>query len=189
MSYSYFANELPNQSLESILEDEKSCPSSIVYQNSVSSSGEGGLHDPNHVYQNKIPIAGDTIIHDASQSFFAQNDKFSSLHSNSAKQNGVITGVVRLILEPHSFVRRNGTAGMVQSFIVVDPLAKRLNSEVWRYKIVVWGDQAKNLNVEVGRTYRFEHFKMKSTKWNCGYPGQDKFEVHLTPISTIKMLM
>ena len=91
MNYSYFANELPNQTLESFLEDEKSCPSSIVYQNSVSSSGEGGLHDPNHVYQNKTPIAGDTIIHDPSQSFFDQNDKFSSLHSNSAKQNGMIT--------------------------------------------------------------------------------------------------
>ena len=72
---------------------------------------------------------------------------------------------------------------MVQSIIVIDPLAKRLNSDVWRYKIVVWGEQAKNLNVEVGRTYRFEHFKMKPVKGNCDYPGQDKFAIHLTPIS------
>ena len=75
---------------------------------------------------------------------------------------------------------------MVQSFIVVDPLAKRLNSDVWRYKIVAWDDQAKNLNIETSRTYRFEHFKMKPTKWNSDYPGQDKLEVHLTSISTIK---
>ena len=88
MSYSYFANELPNQTLESFLEDVDPCPSSNVYQNSgtgeggphdsnrvyqnkTPSSGEGGQHDPNHVYQNKIPIAGKTIIHDASQGFFA----------------------------------------------------------------------------------------------------------------------
>ena len=203
INYPYFGSELPNQSLESFLEDVNPCSTSNVYQNSgaephnsirvyqnkTPSSGEGSQHVPNHVYQNKSPIAGNTISDDAAPSFFAQNDKFSALHSNPAKQNGVITGVVRLILEPHSFVRRNGTAGMVQSIIVVDPLAKRLNSDVWRYKIVAWNEQAKNLNIEVGRTYRFEHFKMKSTKWNCGYPGQDKFEVHLTPISTIKMLM
>ena len=101
----------------------------------------------------------------------------------------MITGVVRLILSPHSFVRRNGATGMVQSFIVVDSLAKRQNSDVWRYKIVAWDDQAKNLTVETGRTYRFEHFKMKPTKWNSGYPGQDNIEVHLTSISTIKLLM
>ena len=49
----------------------------------------------------------------------------------------MITGVVRLVLEPQSFARRNGDVGIVQSIIVIDPLAKRLNSDVWRYKIVV----------------------------------------------------
>ena len=85
----------------------------------------------------------------------------------------------------HSFVQRNGLPGTVQSFIVVDALAKRLNSDVWRYKIVAWDEQAKNLNIETNRVYRFEHFKMKPAKGNCNYPGQDKYEIHLTPISTI----
>ena len=104
---------------------------------------------------------------------------------NSARQNGVITGAVRLILPPHSFTRRNGATSTVQSFIVVDTLAKRLNSDVWRYKIVAWDEQAKNLNIETNRVYRFEHFKMKPAKGNSSYPDQDSYEVHLTPISTI----
>ena len=104
---------------------------------------------------------------------------------NSARQNGVITGAVRLILPPHSFTRRNWATGTVQSFIVVDTLAKRLNSDVWRYKIVAWDEQAKNLNIETNRVYRFDHFKMKPMKGNSSYHGQDGYEMHLTALSTI----
>ena len=201
MNYSYFGGELPNQTLESLLEDVNPCPpvyqnsdtelrkSSRVYQNKSPSSGERCQYVPKCIHQKRASIAGNTISDDEMSSFSTQTNKFSALHANPAKKNGVITAVVKLILEPHAFTTRNGDDGVVQSIIVIDPLAKRLNSEVWRYKIVVWNEQVKNLNVEVGRTYRFEHFKMKPSKWNCGYPGQDKFEVHLTPISTIKMLM
>ena len=148
-------------------------------------SGECASHDANHVYQNKTPVSGERTIHDASQIFFGLCDNFSVLHTNPTKQNGLLTGVVRLILPPHLFVQRNGVPGMVQSFIVVDSSAKRLNSDVWRYKIVAWNDQAKNLNIETNRVYHFEHFKMKPAKGNCNYPGQDNYEIHLTPISTI----
>ena len=47
------------------------------------------------------------------------------------------------------------------------------------------GEQAKNLIVETNHVYRFEHFKVKPAKGNCSYPGQDNYEIHLTPISTI----
>ena len=136
---------------------------------------------PQNVYQNTGHVSGDRILHDASQSIFSG----SPLHANPAKKNGVITGTVRLILPSHSFTRINGTTGTVQTFIVVDTFAKRMNSDVWRYKIVAWNEQAKNLSVERGRTYRFEHFKMKPAKGNFSYPGQDNYEVHLSSISTI----
>ena len=108
-----------------------------------------------------------------------------TIFANPALQNGVLTGVVRLIMSPHLFIQRNGLPGTVTSFIIVDTLAKRLNSDVWRYKIVAWDEQAKNLNIETNRVYRFEHFKMKPAKGNCNYPGQDNYEIHLSPISTI----
>jgi hypothetical protein len=136
---------------------------------------------PQNVYQNKTPSSGDRVLHDTTQSFFSP----STLHSNPAKQNGVITGVVRLILPSNSFARKNGATGTVQSFIVVDTLAKRLKSDVWRYKFVVWDEQSKNLPVEKGRTYRFEHFKMQPRNGSFSYPGQDDYEVHLTLNSTI----
>ena len=88
-------------------------------------------------------------------------------------------------MTPHTFVRRNGMPSAVQSIIVVDTLAKSLNSDVWRYKIVAWDEQVKTLCVETNRVYRFEHFKMKLAKGNCDYPGQDAYDIHLTPISTI----
>ena len=166
MSYSYFANEAPTRSLESILEDVAPCSTS-------------------NVYQNMTPNPGDRILHEASQSFNAHTNNFSALHSNPAIQTGIITGVVRLILPPHSFTQRNGKPGNVQSFIVVDTFAQRLNSDVWRYKIVAWNEQAKNLNIETNHMYRFDHFKMKPVKGNSKYPGQDDYEAHLTSISTI----
>ena len=132
-----------------------------------------------NVYQNKTPSSGDR---DTTQSFLRVS---STLHSNPAKQIDVITGVVRVILSSNSFVRKNGTTGTVQSFIVVDTLAKRMKSDVWRYKFVAWDEQAKNLSVEQGRTYRFEHMIRQLRKGKFSYPGQDDYEVHLTPKSTI----
>ena len=64
-------------------------------------------------------------------------------------------------------------------------LIKRLNSDVWRYKIVAWNEQAKNLNVETNRVYRFDHVKMNPMKGYSKYPGQGDYEVHLTQTSTI----
>ena len=180
MNYPYFDEELARH-LESKPEDMDSCSTSTVFQNSSPTSGERVLRDATHVYQNTVPSSGDRILRKATQSFYGS----STLHSNPAMRNGIITGSVGLILPLHSFARKNGTTGTVQSFIVVDTLAKRLNSDVWRYKIVAWDEQAKNLSVEQGRTYRFEHFKMKPRKGNISYPGQDNYEVQLTPISTI----
>ena len=166
MSYSYFVGDELARHLESNTEDDDPCSTS-------------------NVYQNVAPIPGDRTLHEASQSFTALNNTFSALHGNPAMQTGVITGVVHLILPPHSFTQWNGTPGFVQSFIVVDTFAQRLNSGVWRYKIVVWNEQANNLNIEMNRVYRFDHFKMKPVKGNSSYPGQDNYEVHLSSISTI----
>ena len=167
MSYSYYSTNVPAQSLENILDE-----------------GKMDAHTSN-VYQNNAPVPGDRILCDATRSIFGTISNYSKLRVNSARQNGVLTGVVRLIMPPHTFVRKNGDTGTVQSIIVVDTLAKSLNSEVWRYKIVIWDEQAKNLTIETNRVYRFEHFKMKLAKGNCNYPGQDTYEIHLTPISTI----
>ena len=167
MSYLYYSTNVPAQSLENILDE-----------------GKMDTHTAN-VYQNAPPVTGDWILCDATRSIFDNISNFSKLRVNSARQNGVLTGVVRLIMRPHTFVRQNGDTGTVQSIIVVDTLAKSLNSEVWRYKVVVWNEQAKNLTIETNRVYRFEHFKMKLAKGNCNYPGQDTYEIHLTPISTI----
>ena len=167
MSFSYYSTNVPAQSLENMLDEGKMDTRTA------------------NVYQNGPPVPGDQILSDATRSIFDNIDNFSKLRVNSARQNGVLTGVVRLIMPPHTFVRQNGDTGTVQSIIVVDTLAKSLNSEVWRYKVVVWNEQAKNLTIETNRVYRFEHFKMKLAKGNCNYPGQDAYEIHLTPISTI----
>ena len=101
------------------------------------------------------------VVSKASTNFAAPTTTFSTLHSNPTAETGVLTGLVSLILPPKSYTRRDGTSGCVQTFIVEDILGRRLNSDVWRYKIIAWGEQAINLNVETNRVYRFEHFKMK----------------------------
>jgi hypothetical protein len=111
---------------------------------------------PQNVYQNKAPSSGDRVLHGTTQSFFSPLPLYTQSLQN---KNAVITGVVRLILSSYSFVRKDGTPGAVQSVLVVDTLAKRLKSDVYRYKFVVWDEQAKYVPVEKGRTYRFEHFK------------------------------
>ena len=171
MSYSYFASDEMARRLESNTEDDDPCSGSNVYQNAVTTTGEH-------------------ILHEASKSYMKSQSNpdirtFSALHANPAVQTGTITGAVRLILPRHTFTQRNGRPGFVQTFIVVDSFAQRLNSDVWRFKIVVWNEQAKNLNIELNRVYQFDHFKMKPVKGNCEYPGQDDYEVHLTSISTI----
>ena len=125
------------------------------------------------------------VVDKASKSFTAPTTTFSPLHSNPTTETGVLTGVVSLILPPNTYTRRDGTSGFVQIFIVVDTMGRRLNSDVWRYKIVAWDEQAKNLNIETNRVYRFEHFKIKPKRGNGRYLGQDDNEVHLTSRSTI----
>ena len=86
MSYSYFVGDELARHLESNTEDDDPCSTS-------------------NVYQNVAPIPGDRTLHEASQSFTALNNTFSALHGNPAMQTGVITGVVHLILPPHSFTQ------------------------------------------------------------------------------------
>ena len=166
MSYSYYGNDELLRSLETNVDDDDAVHSC-----------EGRT--------NIYTTAGYQLIHEASKCFTAPNNTFSVLHSNPAAKTGVVTGAVRLILPCRTFTQRNGRPGFVQTFIVVDSLAQRLNSAVWRYKIIVWNEQAKNLNIEMNRVYRFDHFKMKSVKGNSSYPGQDDYKVHLTALSTI----
>ena len=128
------------------------------------------------------------MVNKASTSFAAPTTTFSALHSNPTAETGVLTGLVSLILPPKSYTRRDGTSGCVQTFIVEDILGRRLNSDVWRYKIIAWGEQAINLNVETNRVYRFEHFKMKPKSGLGRYPGQDDYDVHLTTRSTRDLL-
>ena len=169
MSYSYYT---PTRNLDALLDDVASCSDSTVYRAADTTA------------------AVDSLLHSASTKFIESHSdpgvqSFSALPGNRAARTGTIIGVVQLLLPLHTFKHRNGRAGFVQSFIVVDKHAQRLNSDVWRYKIVAWNEQAKNLNVELNRTYRFNHFKMKPVKGNCDYPGQDEHELHLTSISTI----
>ena len=170
-SYSYFASDEMTWRLESNTKDNDP-------------------HSGSNVYQNAVTTAGDCILHEASKSDKESQSNpdvraFSAPHANPALQTGTITGVVRLIFPRHMFTQRNRRPGFVQMFIVVDSFAQRLNSGVWRFKVVVWNEQAKNLNIELNRVYGFDHLKMKPVKGNCEYPVQDDFEVHLTPISTI----
>ena len=98
MNYSYFGGEVPNQTLESLLEDVNPCPpvyqnsdtelrkSSRVYQNKSPSSGERCQHVPNCIHQKRTPIAGNAISDDETSSFSTQINKFSALHANPAKK-------------------------------------------------------------------------------------------------------
>ena len=139
MSYSYYASAAPTRSLETLLEDVDPCSDSNVYRTADTT-------------------AVDSLIHSASTKFLDSHSdpgvqSFSALHGNRATRTGTIIGVVQLILPLHTFKHRNGRSGFVQSLIVVDTHAQRLNSDVWRYKIVVWNEQAKNLNVELNCMY------------------------------------
>ena len=85
------------------------------------------------------------MLHEESKSFQSNPDvrNFSALDSNPAAQTHMVTCIVRLILPCRTLAQRNGWPGFVQTFIVVDTFAQRLNSDVWCYKIVARNEQAK----------------------------------------------
>ena len=169
MSYSHFASDAPARRLESIIKDDDPCSGSNVYQNIDTTTGDFMKASKSYMKSQSSPVF----------------QTFSALQGNPAVQTGTITGVVQLILPCHMFTQWNGRPGFVQTFIVVNTLAQTLYSDVWCYNIVAWNDQAKNLNIEMNRVYRFAHFKMKSVKENSDHPGQGDYAVHLTALSTI----
>ena len=93
-----------------------------------------------------------------------------------------------VIFPAYLFLFCNSNAGLVQSIIVVDELAKRLGSLIWHYKITAWNAAAENLNVKTNRTYRFTKYKLKSSVAETVYLGQGVFYIHLTPYSSIAEL-
>ena len=111
MSYSYYT---PTQSLETLLDDVPSCSDSNVYRASDTAA------------------AVDSLLHSASTKFIDSRSNpsvqtFSALPGNRAARTGTIIGEVELILPLHTLKHRNGRPGFVQSFIVVDSYAQRLN--------------------------------------------------------------
>ena len=100
----------------------------------------------------------------------------------------MLEGVVSILLPSRSFLYPNGDTGFVQSFIVLDELAKSLGSSIWCYKITAWNTQADNLNMIINRTYHFSKHKLKPLVSKTAYPGQGVFDIHLTPYSTIVVL-
>ena len=102
-----------------------------------------------------------------------------------AVRNGSLNGVVSVILPSRLFLYPNGDAGLLQNFVVLDELAKKLGSSIWRYNITAWNEQAENLNVMTNRTYRFYKYKLKLSVSKTAYPGKSVFDIHLTPYSSI----
>ena len=90
-----------------------------------------------------------------------------------------------LFFPSHSFTYPNYSTGLVQSFIVLDELAKRLGAATWCNKIMMWNEQADNLNFEINRTYRFSQCKLKPTTAKTSYPGQGEFDANLSSFSII----
>ena len=100
----------------------------------------------------------------------------SDVYFPQAIQNGLLDGVMSILLPLCSFTYPNGDAGLVEIFIVLDELAKRLGSPIWHNKLTSWNEQAENLNVSANRTYRFSKYKLKLSVSKTAYPGQDVFD-------------
>ena len=90
-----------------------------------------------------------------------------------------------VIFPAYLFLFCNSNAGLVESIIVVDELAKRLGSLIWHYKITAWNAAAENLNVKTNRTHRFTKYKLKASAAKTVYPEKRVFNIHLTPYSSI----
>ena len=103
-------------------------------------------------------------------------------------RNGMLEGIESNILHSWSFLYPNGYAGLMQNFIVLDELAKRLGSSIWHYKINTWNLQAGNLNVMTNRTYRFFKYTLKPFVSKIADRGKRVFDIHLTPYSAIVVL-
>ena len=102
------------------------------------------------------------------------------LNNKKSLQSRTVDRAVSVIFPSHSFTYPDDSIGLVQSFIMLDKLAKRPGASTWCYKIMVWYEQADNLNVEINRTYRFTQCKLKLTMVKTSFVAQVEFDVHLS---------
>ena len=101
----------------------------------------------------------------------------------------MLTGLVSVIFPPKTYNRRDVTCNCIRSFIVEDIFERsQKNPDAFRYKVTAWGDQARNLTVEINKIYRFENFKVKPKRGLGIFLGQHDYDVHLSIDSTISEL-
>ena len=110
-------------------------------------------------YQNAVAAARDCVLRKVSKTFIRSQSKQNIRTFSAGSINWHDNWCYTVMVLWHTFTQRNGKPGFVQMFIVVDTLSQKLNSDVWRYKIVAWNEQAKNLNIEFNHVFRFAHFK------------------------------
>ena len=78
----------------------------------------------------------------------------------------VVDGVVNNIFPLHLIMEApvDGSSSWVEGFIIVNELVQTFGHTLGRYKINAWKEQAKKLNVEERRYYRFTQWKIKRYK-------------------------
>ena len=96
-----------------------------------------------------------------------------------------LTGRSLILFAPVQFKIKSGGFGLVQSFVIVDMLARSLDQDVWRFKITAWNSDVSKLMIEVGKCYTISHCKIKPTNNSTNYPGQADYELHMTRTSKI----
>ena len=89
-------------------------------------------------------------------------DERNYVHSdNYFLTDGMFKGDVTNILLASEFRYPNDRDGLVQNFIVVDELLKRLGGDVYCYLVVSWNKLAECLNVTNNSHFRFYQYKTK----------------------------
>ena len=73
----------------------------------------------------------------------------------------IASGFVSVVFPPHSFTYMDRKSGLERSFIVMDKSVKRLDCEVWIYKITARSKQAANITWMPNNMYRFTHCKLR----------------------------
>ena len=75
-----------------------------------------------------------------------------------AVRNRTLEAIVCNIFPVHAFHYSDNREGIMQSFVVVDELAKSLGAAIYRYKITSWNVLVENLNVTKNKTYYFSKY-------------------------------
>ena len=123
-----------------------------------------------------------------------EDTSFADLLTASEADENVVEGRVIYISPISTFEyniesgNRHTKKGMVQSYILLDVLAKQTKKPIYTYRVTAWNEQVSSRVFKKDEYYRLSHFAWKENSFPRRPQHQSNYDVHLKPSSQIELI-